>query len=186
MARSRRRFLSRNSCDGDKPAKQLPKHRFRVVLRLEKQKNQVLWLTNDETYAHSLADYFCHNVQVGAAHVQAASWRNGRVSWDLIESPATLEYRRHRYPSVTLPSSGDLVLGHLLAERTKKGGWRVSSWAWDEFVTGVISNTDAVPPTAKPEDLVRLRVAAVNHELTHVQFRWCNDSKVIPKHSLDG
>jgi len=47
MARSQQRFLSQVSHDGDKSAKQLPKHRFRVVLRLEKQMNQVLWLTGE-------------------------------------------------------------------------------------------------------------------------------------------
>jgi pyridoxal/pyridoxine/pyridoxamine kinase len=185
MARSRQRYLSSSLRDSDKPAKQLAKHRVRVVLRLEQQKNQVLWLTNDEAYAHSLADYFCQNVLVDSACVQKASWENGRVTWQLVESPDTLEYRRLRYPSISLPGSGDLVLGVLLAEQTKKGGWRVRSWAWGDLVTGIVSNTEAVPLTAKPDDQVRLRVAAVNRELTHVQFRWCDKSEVIPKINLD-
>jgi hypothetical protein len=51
---------------------------------------------------------------------------------------------------------GALVEGKLLAERTKKGGWKAQ-----ESISGLIGpiqNTQAVPATANPGDLVKLRI----------------------------
>jgi len=60
----------------------------------------------------------------------------------------------------SLPKTGDRIQGILLAERTKKGGWKARHDP--SGLSGPIQNTEAVPPGMKPGDRVELIVASVN------------------------
>jgi len=71
-------------------------------------------------------------------------------------------------PSPYKGKTNDVVEAVLLEERTRKGGWRAQIKGYSQL--GPILNSDQVPADAKPGDVVRLVIAAINER--EVQFRW--------------
>jgi CRISPR-associated protein Cmr6 len=69
--------------------------------------------------------------------------------------------------------TNDVVEAVLLEEKTKKGGWRAQIKGYSQV--GPIQNSDQVPADAKPGDVVRLVIAAINER--EVQFRWPTATK---------
>jgi hypothetical protein len=69
-----------------------------------------------------------------------------------------------------LPKSGEAVQCVLLEERTRKGGWRARLAKRD--LAGPVTNSAEVPPSARPGQVVELRVGAVSEDGTHIQFHW--------------
>jgi hypothetical protein len=73
-----------------------------------------------------------------------------------------------RNPS--LPCTGDEVECVLLNEKTRKGGWRAKFLKRPS--DGPITNTHQVPQSARPGQVVVLRVGAISQDGVHVQFHW--------------
>lgn len=69
--------------------------------------------------------------------------------------------------------SGETIIAVLLAERTKKGGWRAQVKGFSQ--AGPIQNTEAVPESSKPGDSVKLTLASVNDR--EVAFKWPPSAK---------
>ena len=70
----------------------------------------------------------------------------------------------------SVPNSGDQVEAVLLAEKTRKGGWKAKHET--SGLQGPIQNTDEVPADAEPGQRFRLIVASVSANQREVQFRW--------------
>jgi hypothetical protein len=69
-----------------------------------------------------------------------------------------------------LPKSGTAIQCVLLAEKTRKGGWRAK--LSDRELAGPVTNSADVPESAKPGQVVELRVGAISSDGTHIQFHW--------------
>jgi hypothetical protein len=69
-----------------------------------------------------------------------------------------------------LPKSGAAIQCVLLAEKTRKGGWRAK--LVNRELAGPITNSADVPQAAKPGQVVDLQVGAVSRDGTHIQFHW--------------
>jgi len=69
-----------------------------------------------------------------------------------------------------LPKSGIVIRCVLLAERTRKGGWRAK--LVNRGLAGPITNSVDIPQSARPGQVVELRVGAMSNDGTHIQFHW--------------
>ena len=69
-----------------------------------------------------------------------------------------------------LPKSGTTIPCVLLAQRTRKGGWRAK--LVDRELAGPITNSADMPPSARPGQVVELRVGAISHDATRIQFHY--------------
>jgi len=69
-----------------------------------------------------------------------------------------------------LPKSGTAIPCVLLAEKTRKGGWRAK--LVNRALAGPITNSADMPQSARPGQVVELRVGAVSHDGTRIQFHW--------------
>ncbi|MGO8747475.1 MAG: hypothetical protein ACLQNE_15995 [Thermoguttaceae bacterium] len=70
--------------------------------------------------------------------------------------------------------SGVAIPCVLLAERTRKGGWRAK--LVNRELSGPITNWANMPQSARPGQVVELRVGAVSNNGTHIQFHWLPSS----------
>jgi len=70
--------------------------------------------------------------------------------------------------------SGTAIPCVLLAERTRKGGWRAK--LVNRQLSGPITNWTDVPQAATPGQVVELRVGAISNDGTHIQFHWLPSS----------
>lgn len=84
--------------------------------------------------------------------------------------------RQQRLPSSGV-HSGDRARCVLLAEKTRKGGWRAR--LLDRDLAGPVTNTADVPPAATPGQTVSLRIGTMDEAGRRVQFQWMADS--LPK-----
>jgi CRISPR-associated protein Cmr6 len=71
-------------------------------------------------------------------------------------------------PSVDLPKPGQTVEAELLAEKTRRGGWRAKHL--DTGIAGPVQNSDQVPADHQPGARVRLIVAAASAR--EIAFRY--------------
>jgi hypothetical protein len=69
-----------------------------------------------------------------------------------------------------LPKSGAAIQCVLLGEKTRKGGWRAK--LSDRELAGPVTNSAKIPESAKPGQMVELRVGAISDDGTHIQFHW--------------
>jgi hypothetical protein len=69
-----------------------------------------------------------------------------------------------------LPKSGTAIQCVLLAEKTRKGGWRAK--LSDRKLAGPVTNSADMPQSARPGEVVELRVGAVSDDGSHIQFHW--------------
>jgi hypothetical protein len=69
-----------------------------------------------------------------------------------------------------LPRAGDNVECVLLAEKTRKGGWKAK--LMKRGTEGPITNTEDVPKSAKPGQAVTLRLGAISQDGKRIQFHW--------------
>lgn len=163
----------------DQPPKQLPKLRYRVRSWLSKGIYQTVWVTGDVAYAHWLADYFCSRVGVHQACVEQATRRGGQIIWQRVEPPKSAD--QFTFAQAPRLATGQVVIGQLLKQRTRRGGWLVEVWENGRPLTGHITNSAAVPQEAQAEQQVKIRLAAISNDRTHVQFRWCEESGFFPE-----
>lgn len=171
MARRPTRLF--RSSRSDVPARNTAKFRFRVMLEIEGQALETLWLTDDYEYARSLALQVNRRVPGIPAWVEERVAADGPGRW---VNCAQEEARGREQPAVR---SGDVVVATLRQNKTRSSKW--IAFLWELFADGPITNSEEVPPQAKAGDWVRVRVGAVNQDSTHLQFHWCRDeSYLIP------
>ncbi len=77
---------------------------------------------------------------------------------------------RNETPRAGLPKSGAAIECVLLAQRTRKGGWRAS--LVHRPLAGPVTNSADVPTSAQAGQIVTLRVGAVGGDGDHIQFTW--------------
>ena len=89
-----------------------------------------------------------------------------------VEGLAAVHGRYGGRPGVrgSVPKAGDQVDAVLLAEKTRKGGWKAKHEA--SGLQGPIQNTVEVPADAEPSQRVRLIVASVSANQRELYFRW--------------
>ena len=73
-------------------------------------------------------------------------------------------------PNPALPRTGDEVQCIFLPEKTRKGGWKAK--LLQRGTEGPITNTSDVPESAKPGQMVTLRVGAISQDGKRIQFHW--------------
>lgn len=98
--------------------------------------------------------------------------RNSGYGVFSFSAPASASSPRRESPapsSPSVPRPGQLVEAELVAEKTKKGGWKARHVASGRV--GAICNSSEVPAEAKPGTRVSLRVRAWP-EAGDVQFEW--------------
>ena len=122
----------------------------------------------------------------GPASDKAVSWRgmamtclrDALFNWG-IGGKTTSGYGRLAAPPPPPPPSpakcktNDTADAILLAEKTKKGGWRAQIKGFSQC--GPIQNSEAVPGDANPGDAVRLVIASINDK--DVAFKWPQSAK---------
>ena len=81
-----------------------------------------------------------------------------------------LETGQSSKPSADLPKTGARVEAELLADKTKKGGWKAKHV--DSGLQGPIQDTNNAPADAEPGQRVKLTVASVSESSKVIQFRW--------------
>ena len=152
--------------------KSLPRYRFRVRMRRHAGPAEVVWFTNELNYARHIVD--CLN----ARGVRETAWVDQWIpsvrtdQWRCIYPASPSEVGKNE-PSVShrqLVQSGDIVEAVLLAQRTRRGGWKAQLVETGSI--GPITNSESVPATAKPNATVWLRVGATNSDGTHLQLVW--------------
>lgn len=148
------------------------KLRYRVRLRKVAATAEVIWLTNQLGYATEIAEFL--NLQSGrsVAWVEQFNHSAHPPRWQPVcneESPRLSEPISVTKRLQAL-RSGDVVQAELLSERTRRGGWKAR--LVDSGFIGPITNSDAVPTTAKPNTIVTLTIGAANRDGTHLQLVW--------------
>ena len=77
-------------------------------------------------------------------------------------------------PNSSLPRTGDHVECVLLTEKTRKGGWKAK--LRQRGPEGPITNSGDMPKSAKPGQVISLRVGAISDDGKRVQFHWQPDN----------
>jgi CRISPR type III-B/RAMP module RAMP protein Cmr6 len=122
----------------------------------------------------------------GPEHVDAEKWTklamdllcNALSEWG-VGGKTTSGYGRLVAPPPPPPAAsykgkpGDSVVAVLLAEKTKKGGWKAQIKGFSQI--GPIQNTEAVPAGLNPGDEVRLTLASINDR--EVAYKWPPSAK---------
>ena len=170
-----------------------PSYRFRVVASRSRRAPEVLWLTNDRTYAVELAERIelLSAEQSVARKIWVESWNGARKMWQRLRGA----------PDVALPErsrlvSGDIVEGVLEPKRPNRDCWKAAIPASlhdtaagspainnDEsretrgVLIGPITNSSMMPISCLPGDCVRLKIEAINADGSHLQFRWLGEAQ---------
>ena len=80
-------------------------------------------------------------------------------------------------PTSPLARAGDSVKCFLREEKTRKGGWMANFLMLD--IVGPIMNSADVPSSAKPGQVVMLRIGAINHQTSKIQFCWVRQEAAV-------
>ena len=105
--------------------------------------------------------------------------KNGWAMGNLVEGEWKPVYGGffHRFPvrdskngNSRLPKSGDDVQCVLLAEKTRKGGWKAR--LVEREMVGPVTNSKDVPGTVKAGQVVTLRVGIISGDGKRIQFWW--------------
>ena len=99
-------------------------------------------------------------------------WRGG-FSHRFTTPFATRESRNSAQCKSSLLRAGDTVQSVLLAEKTRKGGWKAK--LQQRPIEGPITNTVDVPKSVKPGQVVALRVGTISNDGKRIQFHWLQD-----------
>jgi hypothetical protein len=162
---------------------------YRVMARHRDQSQSLVTLAENPRQAAIFAKAFCDALDAGGSRDGIVSVRTEEWVGTLIEGewkPVSLSQGGflhrfatqfanrndrngdHRTPS--LPKAGDKVECVLLAEKTRKDGWKAK--LVQRGMEGPITNTTDVPKSAKPGQMVTLRVGAISHDGKRIQFHW--------------
>lgn len=161
-----------------------PSHRHRVAMRMKGADPQIVWVAKDREYVRAIAAQI--NAVAGEERAWVESWDAsvgggrwvracaapagaGAVASRVVVRDSSAPAKRER-ALPRAPRSGELVQAVLLAERTRRGGWRAR--LLDYALEGPITNEAAAPALATAHQQVTLRVAAANGDGTHLQMEW--------------
>ena len=173
-----------DASDSHRPVR-IPLAGYQVIVFHRDRSRSLVTLAQNLRAATTLAKAFCDAIarcglRDGIASVRVEDWvgtitegvwmsvslRHGGFSHRFVTRDSGKRDQRH--PS--LPTTGDKVECVLLDEKTRKGGWRAKLLKCG--AEGPITNTADVPKSAKPGQMVTLRVGAISHEDKRVQFHW--------------
>jgi len=148
------------------------KLRYRVCLRKVAAAAEVIWLTNQLSYATEIAEFLNSEAGRSVAWVEQFNHSAHPLRWHPVCSKENPELngpsRVTERPKAL--RSGDVVQAELLSERTRRGGWKAR--LVDSGFIGPITNSDSVPAAAKPNTIVTLTIGAANRDGTHLQLVW--------------
>lgn len=97
-------------------------------------------------------------------------WRGGFSHRFVTRLNSVRKFRNGGQPCPSLPRAGDKVECVLLAEKTRKGGWKAK--LLQRGIEGPVTNSGDMPKAAKAGQLVMLRVGAISHDGKRIQFHW--------------
>jgi hypothetical protein len=164
---------------------------YRVTARHRDQSHSLVTLAENLRQAANRAKAFCDAidgtaVRDGIVSVRVEEWIGTLTvgEWQPVSlSHGGFSHRfmahdpgngYHRDPSV--PRTGDKVPCVLLGEKTRKGGWRARLLKCG--TEGPITNTADVPKSAKPGQMVALRVGSISQDGKRIQFHWHEGDKI--------
>jgi hypothetical protein len=178
-----------NTSDSQRPVR-IPPAGYQVVALHRDRSRSLVTLARNLRAATTLAKAFCDATERsgdrdGIVIVRVEEWVGTLIEGEWV--PVSLQHggfwhrfvthdsgRRHsgkcdqRSPS--LPATGDNVECVLLGEKTRKGGWRAR--LLKHGAEGPITNTADVPKSAKPGQVVMLRLGAISQDGKRIQFQW--------------
>jgi len=169
MGSIRRNDSSSNAFDSQPTRRSDSKCRFRVVMRRKARPPEVIWITGGREYACSIAEQLNELIPGEPARVE--QWKRGK--WFAIpitdtQLPRIASSQQSNWHQA--PKSGEMARAVLLAQRTRRGGWR--AWLPEYGLEGHITNSESIPSTISTGDMVQLRVGAANRDGTHLQLAW--------------
>lgn len=171
-----------------------PSYRFRVLARRRRGAPDIIWLTNERRYAIDLAEQLDALIakqwlanpsaandgldSICSVCVECWTEESAGSLWQEVWPPCKVDAkepkaRRNKRPNMRplgLPKSGDLVECILLAEKTRRGGWKAKLVKSD--LVGPITNSSDVPPDTHPNKTVTLRIGAISDDGKHLQLVW--------------
>jgi len=167
-----------------------PLARYRVMARHRDRGQALVTLAENARQAANLAKAFCDAIAIardGILSVRVEEWVgtltegewqpmslwHGGFSHRFTTPFATRDSKNDDQRSPALPRAGDSIQCVLQGEKTRKGGWKAKVKLLQRELEGPITNTADVPKSAKPGQLVTLRVGAVSHDGKRIQFHWC-------------
>ena len=163
-----------------------PLARYRVMARHRDQGQGLVTLAENARQAANLAKAFCDTIATdrdGILSVRAEEWVGTLTEGEW--QPMSLSHGgfSHKFTTQlstrtgsgdqrnpTLPKTGDMIQCVLMGEKTRKGGWKAN--LLQRPTDGPITNTADVPKSAKPGEVVMLRVGAISNDGKRIQFHW--------------
>ena len=157
---------------------------YRVMARHCDQSRSLVTLAQNPRAARILAKAFCDTIERngrnGILAVQVEEWVGTLTEgqWERMSLRyggfsywfAVPDSRKGNHRNPALPKTGDKVQCVLLAQKTRKGGWKAK--LLQRGSEGPITNTADVPTSAKPGQMVTLRVGAISQDGKRIQFHW--------------
>ena len=160
---------------------------YRVVARHRDHSQALVTLAENLRQAANRAKAFCDTLATGGneiVSVRVEEWVGTLIEgeWRPIgpwldglsrrfATQSTARNARHvDQPNRSVPNTGDGVECVLLGEKTRKGGWKAK--LLQHGTEGPITNTADVPESAKPSQIVTLRVGAISEDGKRIRFHW--------------
>lgn len=117
-----------------------------------------------------LASHIAKGVENRSREHRARGQKRSSLSHSTVQRPAPGQSPK----SSALPKVGDVVEAELLAEKTKKDGWRARHV--ESQIAGPIQNTNDVPPDKNVGDRVQLIVRSANPK--EIAFRYPSEEEL--------
>jgi len=163
-----------------------PLARYRVMARHHDQGQGLVTLAENARQAANLAKAFCDTIATdrdGILSVRVEEWVGTLAEGEWQPMSVWHGGFSHRFTpqlstrtrngdrrNPTLPRAGTTIQCVLMGEKTRKGGWKARLLQCP--MEGPITNTVDVSKSAKPGEVVMLRVGAISHDGKRIQFHW--------------
>jgi hypothetical protein len=162
---------------------------YRVMARHRDQSQSLVTLAETRLQAATRAKAFCDALEASSSRDGIVSvrieewvgtltegewkpvslWRGG-FSYRFASQFGRSKARNGDQRNPSLPKTGDRVECVLLAEKTRKGGWKAK--LVQRGTEGPITNSGDLPESAKAGQTVMLRVGAISHDGKRIQLHW--------------
>ena len=165
----------------------LPLVKFRVTARHSDNDVSLVTLAENCRQAVNLAKAFCDKIATASNEIASmrveewvgtlteGEWKpvslwHGGFSHRFATQLGKRNARNGHQPNPSLPRTGEHVECVLLTEKTRKGGWKAK--LRQRGPEGPITNSEDMPKSAKPGQVITLRVGAISDDGKRIQFHW--------------